>query len=208
MKMTAKFQIAGAHGQTANITEGALETVAHDHPPKGEVEYLLPVREFMATSAGATDMLVDGSSTTQEFFIEASPDYDIWIKTLAFTISDAGATLNKFGNITALTNGCTLDWKSNVLGTITIGSGLKSNFDFVQMADFNPSFGDGTAAFRASNVSGASEAYVPQIDFSIAFGFRWGIPLVKGTKDRLCFSINDNVTTIDRFDAIAKGVKF
>jgi hypothetical protein len=161
----------------------------------------------MANDANSTDMLVDGSSTAQEFYIEASPDYDIWIKTLAFTIADAGATLNSFGNITALTNGCQLDWKSNVLGTVILGDSLKSNFDFVQMADFNPPFGDGTSAFRASNVVSTSEAFIPQIDFSKSYGFRWGIPLIKGTKDRLCFTINDNVSTIDRFDAVAKGVK-
>jgi len=125
----------------------------------------------------------------------------------AETLADAGATMNKFGNITALSNGCNLEWKSNVLGIVSMGTALKSNFDFVQMADFNPSFGTGTSSFKASNVEGTSEAYVPQIDFTVSYGFRWGIPLIKGTTDRLCFTINDNVSTIDRLDAVAKGVK-
>lgn len=200
-------QIVGKDNNAVNVTEGALETISHDHPPKNEVEFLLPHREFMATVAGSIDMKVDGSSTPQEFYIEASPDYDIWIKTLAFTIADQNATLDKFGTLAALTNGCQLDWKSNVLGTVVLGNALKSNFDFVQMADFNPSFGDSTTAFRASNVEGASEAFIPQIDFSLSYGFRWGIPLLKGTKDRLCLTINDNVSGVDRFDAVAKGVK-
>tara|TARA_R110002126_G_scaffold47086_11_gene131927 strand:+ start:107 stop:727 length:621 start_codon:yes stop_codon:yes gene_type:complete len=205
--MTLKTQIVGKDDNAVNVSEGALETIVHDHPPKGETEFLLPFRQFMANAAGATDMLVDGSTTPQLFYIEASPDYDIWIKTLAFTIADAGATMNKFGNITALTNGCDLDWKSNVLGTVAMGTALKSNFDFVQMADFNPAFGTGTASFKASNVFSTSEAYVPQLDFTKSFGFKWGIPLIKGTTDRLCFTINDAVGTVDRFDAIAKGVK-
>jgi hypothetical protein len=205
--MSLDVKIVGKDGEAVKITENAMEVIVHDHPAKGDHAFLLPFREFMSNSAGATDMLVDGSTTPQVFSINARQDYDIWVRSVSFTISDAGATLSKFGNLTALTTGCALAWESNALGHVTIGDGLKSNFDFVQMADFNPSFGDGTAAFRAGNAVGTSEAFVPTLDFSKSFGFKWGIPLIKGTQDRIIFTINDNVSTIDRFDAVVKGVK-
>jgi len=35
----------------------------------------------------------------------------------------------------------------------------------------------------------------------------WGLRLRKGTKDRLVFTVRDNITAIDQFDAIAYGLK-
>ena len=188
--------------------EGEMPVVVHPHPPRDEDESPDPYRQFFANSAGATDMLVDGSSTSQEFFIQADAVSDIYVKSCSMVISDAGAALNEFGNLAALTNGVDFEWVTQDKGTLTIGSGLKTNFDMVQLSTGQPAFGDGTAAFRASNVSGTSEAYIPHFDFNAIFGMMWGLRLKKGTTDKIVWRINDNVSTMDRFDCVAFGLRF
>ena len=159
----------------------------------------------MATSAGATDMKVNGSTTAVDFNIVAATDGDRFIHSIAFTIADAGAAFNEFGNITALTTGCDLEYNDAKVGTVVIGTALKTNFDFVQMCNFEPSFGTGTAAFRATNVAGTSEAYVPVLDTEDVFGLRYGIRIPQNSSIKLILRINDDVTAVDRFDVRCYG---
>ena len=192
-------------------SEGALYTVAHPHPPKTETDAALPFRQYLTddgTSTGTVDMRVDGSTNNVMYCVTASPDYDIYIRNIAVVIADQNAVLNKFGNITALTNGVEFSWISQDLGDIVIADSLKSNFDFVQLALGQPAFGDGTAAFRAGNIVGASEGYIPNIDLSKTFGLPWGVRLRQGTKDMICFTVKDDVTLVDRFDAVCYGIRF
>lgn len=135
-------------GQKLKINgEGELNAVIHPHPPRDEKEAPLPYRAYMTLDGAGVDkdMLVDGSTNSVEFCILAENDHDIYIKNLAIVIADAGASLNKFGNITALTNGIKFDWISQDLGNTEIHEGLKSNFDFIQMALGSPSIGTGRA---------------------------------------------------------------
>ena len=191
--------------------EGEINVVVHPHPPRDEVEVAFPFRQYLTddgTPTGSNDMKVNGATTPVEFCVNAVSDFDIYVKNIAIVIADAGASLSQFGSITALTNGVDIKWVSQDFGERTIASGLKSNFDFVQTALGQPAFGDGNGAFRANNVVSTSEAFLPVIDLSKTFGLPWGVRLRKGTKDRLCFVINDNVSTIDRFDALAYGIEF
>jgi len=215
--MTIKVHIEDAHGDGHSVRvgdEGEQYVVVHPHPPKNEIASIgtpTPFRQYFTdtgVSSGDNDMRVDGSTVNQDFFIEAAQDKDIYIKTVNIVIADAGATLNKFGNLTALTNGVEFLWRSQDLGTTIIHEGMKTNFQFVRTALGDPSVGDGTGAFRASNVSGTSEAYIPTVDFAKVFGMPWGVRLRKGTTDRICFKIKDDVTGVDEFDAIGYGFKF
>lgn len=202
-------------GNAARVNgEGEINVVVHPHPPRDEEPIVgtpTPFRQYFTDtgdSSGDNDMLVDGSTTEQCFSISAETEKDIYIGRVSLVIADAGATLNKFGNITALTNGVGFEWISQDLGDTVIHEAMKTNFDFVRLGGGEPSFGDSAGAFRASNVSGTSEAYLPQVDFSDVFGMPWGVRLRKGTTDRLCFLIRDDVTTIDQFDAIGYGIRF
>jgi len=56
-------------------------------------------------------------------------------------------------------------------------------------------------------VSGTSEAYIPVLDFSTIFGMPWGFRLRKGTTDKLTFTVRDNLSGLDQFDAIAYGIR-
>jgi len=191
--------------------EGTAQVVVHPHPPQEESLSTIPYRQYLTddgTTSGSNDMRVDGSTTPQTFCIKAVEDFNLYIRNIAIVISDAGANLSDFGSIAALTNGIDIKWITQDLGTVDIATGLKSNFDFVQTALGQPAFGTGTSSFRANNVVGTSEAYIPVISFPDLFGFSWGIRLRKGTKDKICFTINDNITSIDRFDALAAGIKF
>jgi len=174
-------------------------------PSENVTSELKPYVSLMTSPAGATDMLVDGSVTPQSFYIESSSEYDRHILTVLFTIADGGATFNKFGNISALTNGCELFYEDKELGDVALSNSLKSNFDFVQMCNFQPTFGTGTAAFRASNVEGPSEAFIPSLNIAKEFGLIYGVKLPAGSNKRIVFRINDDVSGIDRFDIKVLG---
>jgi len=169
-------------------------------PPEDPKTILKPFVSLMANAAGATSMLVDGSVTTKDFFIESDPDYDRQVLTLAFTIADAGATFNKFGNISALSNGCQMFYEDKDLGDVFLSDALKSNFDFVQICNFKPAFGGGTSAFKSSNVEGSSEAYNPVLDVKEVFGLQYGVKIPKGSNKKIVFRIRDDVSGVDRFD--------
>jgi len=208
--MSIKTILADGHGSGNDVKvseEGQLNVVNHAHPPKGDTTLMAPVRQFFTNSAGSNDMQVDGSSANVEYTVDADPLKDIYIKTISFVIADAGATLNKFGNITALSNGCKLEWVTQDQGTVIISDQLTSNFEFVRLCVGNPGYGDGTGAFRASNVISTSEGYIPVLDVENVFGMRYGFKLRAGTTDQLKITIRDNTTGVDQFDAIAYGLK-
>ena len=210
-------QLTDGHG-TGNKArvgqEGEVSVVVHPHPPRDENAFFgtpLPFRQYFTDdgySTGSNDMRVDGSTNNQTFCIQAEEEKDIYIGRISVVIADASASLNKFGNLTALANGIEFRWVSQDLGDTIIHEALKTNFDFVRLGGGSPAFGTTTNAFRASNVSGNSEAYIPQVDFSEIFGLPWGIRLRKGTTDKLQFTIRDDVSGVDQFDTIGYGIRF
>lgn len=203
-----RITLEGDDGNVAKIDkEGALRVVNDPHPPLEDAVLTVPLRESFTNSSGATDMRVDGSVVSVEFCIDAEQDSDIFIKTISAVIADQNATLNQFGNIGALANG--LDFEHTTLdkGTTVIADGLISNFEFVRLAQGDPAFGDGTAAFRAGNVAGNSEGYLPTIDFTRIFGIQWGLRLRKGTNDKLVFRVNDDLTGVDAFNITGYGIR-
>ena len=126
---------------------------------------------------------------------------------ISFEVADAGAVLNDFGSLPELTNGVKFCWVTQDLGTYIFDEGIKSNWDLVRLCGGVPSFGDGAGAFRASNVSGTSEGYIPTFDTQKLFGLPWGLRLKKGTLDRLEIIVRDNISNIDSFNAIAYGIR-
>jgi hypothetical protein len=187
--------------------ENSLCTQDSGLPVPNPLARAVVFRQFLTvdgTATGSNDMQVDGGTTPVEFWVQANQNYDLYIANLSFVIADASATLNKFGNITALTTGCDLEYFSDT-GTITVASALKSNFDFVRLCLGNPPFGDGAGAFRASNVESTSEGYIPVLDFKQVFALPWGIRLRAGTTDKVILRVNDLTTGVDAFNCIAYG---
>jgi len=201
-------RVKDGEGQTAKVLESGALLVQQDELVQAGNERLLIFNGFLTddgTQTGSNDMRVNGSVNPVEFSITPpSVERDLYISTLFFTIADAGASLNQFGSITALTNGCTLRY-NNKEGERIIRSGLTSNFEFGRMAGFQPAFGDGNTAFRANNVVGASEAFLFQYDFKRINGFDYGLRLEGGTTQSLSIVINDNITGVDLFDCYVSG---
>ena len=159
----------------------------------------------LPTDGTNQDMRVNGSSTNVDFYVGSHNDRDRYICFLSFIIADASATLDGFGNLSALTNGCVLEYIDEA-GTVTIHDGIKTNFQLIRLCGGTPAIGNTTNAFRASNVSGSAEGYIPFLDLRTTFGFQWGILLKAGSTQRITFRIRDDLSTgIDSMDCIAYG---
>ena len=210
--MPIKAYIVGQGGRPLKINgEGEISVSIHTHPPTDEEHESLPFRQYFTTtgiSTGSNDMQVAGSLAAPiDFYITASPDYDIFIKTISIEIADAGATLSKFGNISALTNGVKMFWFTQKYADTEIHEGLKTNWDFVRLCGGQPAFGTATFSFIASNVSGTSEGLIPIMNVVDVFGLPWGFRLTKGTTDKIVFRVQDNTTGVDEFNIIGYGIK-
>ena len=174
--------------------EGELSVVVHPHPPKDEEESAIPVT-WDFESAGSNDMRVSGSAASPVHFdICAETDADRYVKSVFVTIADAGAALNEFEALAALTNGCRLLWISQSVEEVVVNNSLKSNWEWLKLMGNLPGFGATTNAFRASNVAGASEGYPIFIDFADIFGLPYGLRLKKGTTDCLRITVQDDTT--------------
>lgn len=201
-----------SNGNRAAVSsEGNLQVTIHPHPPVSDNTHVVPFRQYFTTTgvaSGSNDMRVNGATTNVNFSINANGDEDIFIKTVSILITDAGARLNLFGALAALTNGLSFEYVSNDTGRLIIQDGIKTNLDLVRTGLGNPSIGDGTTAFRADVSGGGADAYLPVIDLQATFGLPWGLHLRKGTKDQLRFVVKDNLSAgLDQFDILGFGTK-
>lgn len=180
--------------------EGDVTVSVHTHPPLNEEIIALPFRAYFTDTAGSKDMLVDGSTVPVVYSIDADPELDVFIKTAQIKLADAGANFNEFGNLPALTNGVSFTWFSQSLGEVSIHEGIKDNLEFFRLS--------GDAPLIVDLSGGGADAVVTTIDLSKTFGNPYGIRLKAGTKERISFTINDNLSTgITQFDIIGYGVK-
>jgi hypothetical protein len=210
MANTVKIGDGDGGGQIAKVVNGgALLTQNVPFPPLGEIEQMKIYNEYLTLNGDGTtfDMRVDGSVTEQEFSINAENDNDIYISSLSFVIADSGAALNLFGAITALANGCVLSYQDETGEDIIISDTLVSNWEFVRLCNGNPPFGSGNNTFRANNVVGTSEGFLPFLDLKQVFGFQWGIKLRANTLQKFKLTVRDDVTGVDAFNVIAKGFR-
>lgn len=210
--MSVRFNITDGKGSGKSATvesDGSLLTTSLAIPPVDFESVIRPFRQYITsdgTACGSTDMRVNGSTNSVEFFITAPSDGDRYVDTISIAIADAGAALNQFGNIGALANGVEIFYEDNTLGDVTLADGLVSNFEFARfVAGGVHAIGAGTTSYRANNVQGNSEGFLFYLDISTVFNIPWGIRLKKGSNLRLVVRINDNVSGVDKFDMIAYG---
>jgi len=197
------------NGHSISIDEdGSTSVYVIPKPPTGRKQQALPFTETLTLNGlgVVSSMLVNGSVTQQDFFVSAK-SYDTYINTVSFIIADAGATLRNFGALSPLTNGLEFYYFSQENGLYSIDSGLKTNLDFVRLANFEPSFGTGAEAFQGRDIVGASEGYVGIIDLEDVFGLQWGLKLRANTTDRIGFIVKDNITGIDLMNIKLYGIR-
>jgi hypothetical protein len=210
--MSLKTKIIDSHTeQAAHVgPEGTLQVVNHGHAPVSETIFAVPYRQYFTddgTATGSNDMAVNGATTAQEFWVAADDKRDTYIVTISVDLGDGGSpNMNKFGDLSALGNGVECCYVTQDEGDIVIHDGIKTNREFVRFGNETPAIGTGADAFLADASGGGSEkAYLPKIDTVEQFGLPFGIKLRKGTKDRLIFSVRDNITALTTFNIIAYG---
>ena len=215
---------------SAEVTSGGyLKTQPSPYPATDARDLAFVYRQFLTLNGDNTtsSMLVDGSVTSQRFYIEGLPEVDIYISTLSFIIQGEGIELgNDFaGNGAALANGCRLLYEDNN-GEIIIADSLKTNFDFIRLCQGNPAFNDGDSSsgagpFIAPGIAGggggkggspAADAIIPVLNIKDVFGLPFGIKLNRGTTHKLILEVNDDITAgavgaSAAFNIIAFGIK-
>lgn len=195
-------------GTEARVEDQALLVSQYTCPP------LIPqknriFRQYMTDDGlptGDEDMRVNAALATPiQFWIPADDEDDRYIAAISFIIADAGANLNEFGDIAALANGCRLFYDSQEQ-EVEIHGTLTSNWDFVRLCLGQPPFADGVpgGAFRATNVVGNSEGYIPVLYLKDLM-WPYGVKLDRGTNQRLVLEVRDDTRAVDGFDAIAYG---
>lgn len=195
-------------GQYASVRDNALVTMEQGYPPFGSSKTFI-FRQNMTTNGAATgpsDMRVAGTlATPVKFYVPASVTDDRYITAVSFVLAGAGAGLDGFSAVPALINGCRFYYERQ-RGERNIHDALKTNFDFVRMCLGAPAFGDSAAAFRATNVVGTSEAYIPVLYLSHIIP-PYGIKLDAGSNQRLVLEVRDTLTStsITGFNAICYG---
>jgi len=192
-------------GSFLKVNEGGYIQVQNSNiPPIDDRDLQILYREFLTLNGdgSTTSMLVDGSTTSQLFYIGGISENDIYITSLSIAIQ--GDTINLgddfAGSGAALANGCRLYYEDQN-GEINIGTNLTTNFEFVRLCQGNPGFGDGTNSFKLLNIAAGSkgvkeaDGYIPVLDFPEVFGFNYGLRLQRGTTNRLVLEVNDNLNT-------------
>lgn len=194
---------------TKVVDEGALEVISSGIPVFGERQKQIAYRDFFRDSAGSEDMTVDGSTQSIDFIIPAhTAACDRYVSSISFELLGTNASLSQFASISALTNGVDLIYSNPEAegGLVNISlTGLKTNWEIVRLCKGEPAFGTGNSAFKASNVVGNNEAFIPFLDFRTVFGFAFGVRLRAGTDDRIILRINDDLTGVTGFTAVASG---
>ena len=206
-------RIVGEDGKQLKINgEGELSVVIHQHPPIDEDVAGLPFRQYFTTDglkSGSNDMAVNGATNSVDFYITASPDFDIYIKYITVEIGDGGTpALNKFGALNALSNGVAFYWDTQIEPLYELHEGIKTNKEFIRIASDTGAIGTGTDAYLADVSGGGTEkSYLPNIDMKEIYGLPWGLRLRKGTLDKIIFRVQDNLTGLTTFNAIATGTR-
>lgn len=204
------FEIQNGFGnnQKAKVTSnGSLKVSDQRLPDQDDDISEIPLSGFLKDANGNFDARVNGSISPIDFYIQADQYSDIYISSLSFKIADQNAQLNNFGNIPPLTNGIQLIYFSAVTGERILADNLQTNFDIIRICQGLPAFSQGVESFRASNVIGGSEGYIPVLRITDNFGLPFGVRLKAGTFDRITIRINDDITGIDAFDIFYYGIQ-
>ena len=206
-------RIIGEDGKQLKINgEGEVSVVIHQHPPIDEDIFALPFRSYFTDDGlpnGFNDMAVSPPVDYIDYYISASTEFDIYIKYITVEIGASGTpNLNKFGSLTALTNGVSFYWDSQKEPLYELHEGIKTNKEFIRIASDTGAIGTGVDAYLADVSGGGTEkSYLPSIDMSEIYGLPWGLRLRKNSLDKIIFRVQDNLTGLSTFNAIATGTR-
>lgn len=164
------------------------------------MEIALPFDSFrfkMLRNGALSDMSVNGSITPVAFSFQIEANRTFRLQRSLVRIVDRSIRPDLFGGIAALTNGITIelqDADSNVLLDFMDGKTVQDNSDFSHLAGVD------------SQVDPAS---VPSNDD--AYLVRWtlekaGAAFKMTNRQKLVFTINDDLTELTHFETVIQGV--
>lgn len=107
-----------------------------------------------------------------------------------------------------LTNGIGFYWDTLKDPEYTLHEGIKTNKEFIRIASDTGAIGPGVEAYLADVSGGGTEkSYLPNMDMTELYGFQWVVRLRKDSNDKLIFRVQDNLTGLSTFNAIATGTR-
>ena len=202
MSRNSNIVDGGGSGKYIKVNDaGYILTQNSIVPPNDIRDLQIIYRKFLTLNADdtTTEMLVDGSTTPQKFYIEASSENDIYITSLSIIIQGVSLDLGVdfAGSGSALGNGFNIYYEDQN-GLINIGTDLTTNFDFIRLCQGNPNFGDDGNAFilpglTAGGKKNAATGIIPILDFNEVFGLTYGLKLLRGSNNRLVLEVNDDL---------------
>ena len=207
----------GWYIQDSNGNETKLaiegETIVPPIPPpatENKQQYFFGVLGSTGLNSGATNQSVDGSTTPQSFYIEASSNYDIYVNKIVAVITDTATTISKFGNIRAnkIANGW--DLKLTESGNVTmLADSVKSYGDgLAQSGGFSSIFGYGNNVGEIQNINAAGNdtQILPFIMSNDIFSYP-ALRIGRGNTDKLESIVNDDFTGLIDFKVYVYGFK-
>lgn len=190
--------------------DGELLTSSNNIPivpsvgTENRVQFLSAVLGSTGASSGIVNQNVDGSVTPQEFFLQASVDYDIHIMQIAIIVADPGVAHQKFGSLSSLTNGWDLIINESSVDTFIINK-AKTGGQLIGQSGFNNPFGQGAQSFELINWTGTEDAQIINIPLS-----KWipdGLRIGRGTTDKIYSSVNDDLSNLSEVTVRVFGYK-
>lgn len=145
-----------------------------------------------ANGSGSSNMNVNGSTTNVRFEVPVPTGYTYYVTKLQLRIRDDAAAMNKFGGVTALTNGVLLQFKN-------------LEFPIIDLHTFTT---NGGLLSRANSGGLTANAY-PSGGTDIVyawFDFGAGLRLQAGTDSNLYITVRDNLTGLNEFIARVEGL--
>lgn len=150
----------------------------------------LRVAEFLKESGGSSAVNVDGS-VTPVTFSAAPPTGKKWfIHSITLVIEDTSINFKKFGGIAALTNGIEIKAKEGGLAEVTLGT-FKTNGDF--------------HAFTTDIRLDSAATDFLTVNANIKQNTGTTLELADANSEILKVIVNDDLTTLDRFNVLIKG---
>jgi len=164
---------------TLEVTGGAANT---------DLDF--PTDEVTGSPAtGAVNLAVDGSTTEQVFRIEQHASRVFTVTRLIYSIRDSDMALNKFGGITALTNGVIVKVENS-------GEPLREWFTFKTNSELLARARDGGQLIVDAYTGGEDLIHA---DFLL----EPGIPLRPGSVDKIQIIVRDDLSSLTNFDVLA-----
>lgn len=189
-------QIAENNSLTVNILEPDLR-------PFGEKNRYRYFTSLLTDSNNSSDMIVDGSSTPVEFDIRSDDMFDTRITNIVILLADGTIANNKFGALTALTNGVDLEVEEEGLTSSIISGATTGGEIIVQTGLPIPFFSSGVNVIKSFLLN--NDALL--INIPISQNVPNGIRLGRGSKNRIIFRVNDALAGLTQFNVRAIGYK-